>query len=154
VQYEFSVIGLAVLALAWFSAVAVFEFERRAQPNEFGKFSDAAWFVLTTLTTVGYGDRVPITLGGRLVTACTMIGGLGLFGTFVSLIGGAFVEELRHHRHRQRTADQQADAFDPQAVLDAIPGGMSQPEAIRLLEIACRRLVVEESESIAESSSL
>lgn len=96
VRYEFAVVGFAVLTLGLICSVAIYELEKDAQPEVFAKFSDAIWYTLTTLTTVGYGDKVPITAGGRLVAVVLMIGGLGLFGTFVSLIGSAFIEEIRN----------------------------------------------------------
>jgi|GEM_PF-1085404 len=104
VRYEFSVIGFALFTLCWICAVVIYECERKAQPETMRHFSDAVWYVIVTLTTVGYGDKVPVTWGGKLTAMVLMLGGLGLFGTFVSLIGGAFVEELRlrrlrHHHH-------------------------------------------------------
>src|SRR5262249_25475030 len=50
---------------------------------------------VVTLTTVGYGDKVPVTGLGKVVAGGTMLVGLALFGTFISLIGSAFVEEIR-----------------------------------------------------------
>jgi voltage-gated potassium channel len=95
VRYEFAVMGFAVMTLGLICAVAVFEHESEAQPQAFARFSDAVWYTLTTLTTVGYGDKVPVTGGARAVASVLMIGGLGVFGTFVSLIGSAFIEEIR-----------------------------------------------------------
>lgn len=43
------------------------------------------------MATVGYGDLSPVTMGGRIVAVFTMIGGIGIFGVFVSLIGSAFM---------------------------------------------------------------
>ena len=95
VRYEFAVVGFAVLTLGWVCATMLYELEREAQPQAFGRFSDSAWYTIVTLTTVGYGDKVPITFGGRAIAVVMMVAGLGLFGTFVSLVGSAFLEELR-----------------------------------------------------------
>jgi voltage-gated potassium channel len=161
VRHEFAVIGFAVLTLGLLSSVAVYELERDAQPQAFARFSDAVWYTLTTLTTVGYGDKVPITPGGRTVAVFLMIAGLGLFGTFVSLIGGAFLEELRSSAARAgepRAAGPAALSinahrafarrFDPAEVLRAIDQGAfatsqddRQAETVRLLALACRHLM-------------
>jgi len=163
VRYEFAVMGFAVLTLGLICSVMVYEFEREAQPEAFAKLSDAMWYTLSTLTTVGYGDKVPATAGGRLVAIVLMIGGLGLFGTFVSLIGSAFIEEIRNTAAQRQNGNGPAPSlinavpgygsdFDPQAVLQEIEAGTfdklhgdGSTEAVRLLGIACRRLLRHQS---------
>jgi voltage-gated potassium channel len=143
IRYEFAVIGLGVLVILWVSSVTIYEFEREAQPEVFGRLSDAGWYVLCTVTTVGYGDKVPVTPGGKVVAGLTMIAGLALFGTFMSLIGGAFLEEVRvARRAKHRSAD-----LGPDAVLRAVREGTfavaspeAQAEAVRLLTAACHAL--------------
>lgn len=98
IRHEIKLITVAGLMVGLSATVAVFEFEREAQPVAFGRVSEALWYVLATVTTVGYGDRVPVTYGGRIVGGAVMVSGLILFGTFVSLVGGAFVEEIRRSR--------------------------------------------------------
>jgi len=156
VQYEFGIIGFAVLTLAWICSVAVFELERHAQPEAFSRLTDAVWYTVTTLTTVGYGDKVPITFGGRCVAIFMMVCGLGLFGTFVSLIGSAFLDELRKnprrshkkpHSPKRLEFDELPDSsegFDPGRVLRAIHEGTLAADqhsvrmkTIRLLTTAC-----------------
>lgn len=149
VRYEFGVIGFAVLTLAVLGAVAIFELEHAAQPEAFARLSDAAWFVLATITTVGYGDKVPVTPAGRTATAMVMIGGLGLFGTFVSLIGGAFVEELRKTPSTEAESPAAPEEFDPRSVLAQVGDGSAilHGEAVRLLVVACQRLIDKEQAS-------
>src|SRR5262245_35528824 len=112
IRHEFAVIGFALFIVCWCSAVAIFELERHAEPKRFGKLSDAVWYVLVTVTTVGYGDLYPVTGGGKLVASCTMIAGLALFGTFISLVGGAFVEELRRSWVEPATPEPPGAGFD------------------------------------------
>lgn len=150
VRYEFGVVGFAVLTLLLVCSVAVYELEREAQPAQFARVSDAVWFSLTTVTTVGYGDRVPVTTGGKLVAVFLMVGGLGLFGTFVSLVGGAFVEELRRTAQRPEPAPPADAGFDAGRVLELIDrvafgagAGHCHAEGVRLLAVACRLLAGE-----------
>jgi len=91
IQKELQVIGIAILFLVFLSATCEYEFEREAQPEMFAKYSDALWWSMITLTTVGYGDMYPVTLGGRITALVTLALGLGIFGTFLSLIGSAFM---------------------------------------------------------------
>lgn len=53
---------------------------------------DALWWAFVTMTTVGYGDKYPVTPGGRLLAALLMISGVGLFGTFTGFIASWFLE--------------------------------------------------------------
>jgi voltage-gated potassium channel len=115
IRYEFAVIGLALGTVAVVGAALVHETERDAQPEAFGRYSDALWFVLETVTTVGYGDRVPITAAGRLATAGIMVSGLVLYGTFVSLLGGSFIDEVRRRHHQAPQPEEPVPATPPPA---------------------------------------
>ena len=95
VQAELVVTGLAAAMVLVFSAVALHELERQAQPDKFGRLSDALWWSLVTMTTVGYGDCYPVTGLGRLVAGGTMIVGIGILGTFFSLLGSSLLASIR-----------------------------------------------------------
>ena len=95
IRRELQVIGVAIMFLVFLSATIEYEFERTAQPEMFTKYSDAIWWSVITLTTVGYGDMYPITIGGKITAIVTLVIGLGIFGTFLSLIGSAFMETLQ-----------------------------------------------------------
>jgi voltage-gated potassium channel len=86
------VIFLMVLFLA---AVSVYYLERDVQPATFGSVPAALWWAIATLTTVGYGDVVPITTLGRLVAALVMICGLGVFGLWTGILATGFAAETR-----------------------------------------------------------
>jgi voltage-gated potassium channel len=86
------VLFLMVLFLA---SVAVYFFERDAQPALFGSLPQAMWWAVVTLTTTGYGDAVPITPLGRLVAGLVMICGLGVFGLWTGILATAFAAETR-----------------------------------------------------------
>src|SRR5882724_6175336 len=86
------VIFLMVLFLA---AVSVYFLERDVQPAAFGSVPAALWWAIATLTTVGYGDVVPITPLGRIVAAVVMICGLGVFGLWTGILATGFAAETR-----------------------------------------------------------
>jgi voltage-gated potassium channel len=86
------VIFLMVLFLA---SVAVHFLERDVQPATFGSVPATMWWAVVTLTTVGYGDVVPVTALGRLVAAMVMISGLGVFGLWTGILATGFAAETR-----------------------------------------------------------
>ncbi len=86
------VIFLLVLFMA---AVAEFVLEHDVQPAGFGSVPAALWWAVTTLTTTGYGDVVPITPLGRIIAAGVMICGLGVFGLWAGILATGFAAETR-----------------------------------------------------------
>lgn len=105
VKHELFIIGYVVLLVILFSSILMFEFEREVQPELFGTPTDAMWWCVVTLTTVGYGDLAPATSGGRIVAVCTMLVGLGIFGTFISLIGSSFIASMKTRHEMEAIID-------------------------------------------------
>lgn len=99
VKDELAVVGFVVVIMVIFSAMAIHEFEHDAQPERFGRLSDAVWWSCVTLTTVGYGDLYPVTVGGRIIAVLTMVVGIGIFGTFISLVGSSFLTTMREQQN-------------------------------------------------------
>ena len=56
-------------------------------------FQDALWWAIVTLTTVGFGDISPVTLGGRMIGVVLMFFGIGVLGTFTATVASAFVQQ-------------------------------------------------------------
>jgi voltage-gated potassium channel len=81
---------LTSLTLITFASVAILNLEDAPQSN-ITSAEDAMWWSLTTMTTVGYGDRFPVTTGGRLLGAVLMTAGIGLFGIFTGYLASWFV---------------------------------------------------------------
>jgi voltage-gated potassium channel len=94
-----ALIGAFILMVgtAVFSGAVMHAIEGQAQPEKFGTIPDAMWWALATLTTIGYGDSVPITPLGKLFGSVVMIFGLGLFALPIGIIATAFVNEI-HRR--------------------------------------------------------
>ena len=77
--------ALAVGMLVMIASVVVLHFEHDAAGATITSAGDAFWWAVTTVTTVGYGDKVPVTAEGRSVAAVLMVAGIALFGVFTGL---------------------------------------------------------------------
>ncbi len=84
---------LVMMALILFASTGIHFLERHAQPEVFGSIPEAAWWAIATLTTVGYGDVVPVTPVGRLFGALVMIFGLASFALPIGIIATGFSQE-------------------------------------------------------------
>lgn len=86
--------ALAAALLALFlivgSSAAILRFEDLAASN-IKTADDAVWWAFTTITTVGYGDRFPVTGEGRFIAALLMTAGVGLFGAFSAALATWFL---------------------------------------------------------------
>ncbi len=85
---------VTVALVSFVAALGVFEAERDAPESSITTFGDALWWVLTTITTVGYGDRYPVTTEGRLVAAALMLAGIAVLGTVTAAIATWFLERV------------------------------------------------------------
>jgi voltage-gated potassium channel len=83
------------LITLYLSAVGIYYFEHEAQPETFASIPHSFWWSAVTLTTVGYGDAYPVTLGGRLFTFLVMIVGPGVVAVPTGLIASALTEVRR-----------------------------------------------------------
>jgi voltage-gated potassium channel len=86
--------GLLLLIAVLFSSSAMYYIEADVQPEAFGSIPLAAWWAVTTLTTVGYGDVTPVTALGRLFAGLNMIIGLCILALPVAIIASGFSQEL------------------------------------------------------------
>ncbi len=80
----------AMILLLYFSAVGIYYFEKTAQPESFSSVFDSLWWSVATLTTVGYGDVYPVTVGGKVFTFFVLMIGLGI----VAIPAGIFAAAL------------------------------------------------------------
>ena len=80
-----------------FSATGIYWLEHEVQPEAFGSIPMSMWWALATLTTVGYGDVVPLTTLGRFFGGLVMIFGLGMFAMPIAIVSSGFAREI-HRR--------------------------------------------------------
>src|SRR5258708_9994118 len=82
---------LVSMLLVVFASIGILQFE--TVPHAHIKSADdALWWAIVTITTVGYGDRYPVTSEGRLLAAGLMVFGVALFGTFSGFVASWFVQ--------------------------------------------------------------
>jgi voltage-gated potassium channel len=89
---------LIILVLLLFASTAAYFLEREAQPDKFGSIPAAAWWALATLTTVGYGDIVPVTPFGKVLGGLVMLLGVGMIALPVAIIATGFNQESSRHQ--------------------------------------------------------
>ncbi len=82
------------LILIYFAAVGIYYFENEAQPEHFSSIFDSLWWSIVTLTTVGYGDVYPITIGGRVFTFFILLIGLGIVAIPTGIISSSLTKAI------------------------------------------------------------
>ena len=96
-QGAFTTVSIIAILLVIFSSIAILQVED--DPNSNIKTAeDAIWWAYVTITTVGYGDKYPITTEGRLIAGILMTAGVGLFGTFTAYVASWFVADKKQNK--------------------------------------------------------
>jgi len=80
---------IAALMVIYFAAVGIYYFEHDAQPEAFASVFHSLWWAVSTLTTVGYGDVYPVTVGGKIFTFFVLVIGLGIVAVPAGLLASA-----------------------------------------------------------------
>lgn len=101
---------LTVMLLA---ASGMYFFERQSQPVDFGSIPAAMWWAFVTLTTVGYGDVTPITVGGKIFGALITVIGVGMVALPTGILASGFARQIR-------LRDEQYEAKTEQALDDGV----------------------------------
>ena len=90
-QSALTSVALISFLMVIFSSIAILQFEKDVNSN-INTAEDAIWWSYVTITTVGYGDKFPITTEGRIIGAVLMTMGVGIFGTFTALVSSWFIQ--------------------------------------------------------------
>lgn len=91
----------ATIILLYLSAVGIYYFEHEAQPKEFGSIIHSLWWAVATLTTVGYGDVYPVTVGGKLFTFVILMCGLGVVAVPAGLVAAALSRVIEDEKREE-----------------------------------------------------
>jgi voltage-gated potassium channel len=85
-------VALSALFISYIAAIQITISERSVEGSNIKTFSDGLWWAITTVTTVGYGDRFPTTTEGRLLAVLLMITGISLVGVITASVAAWFVK--------------------------------------------------------------
>ncbi len=91
----------AMMVMLFFIIIAasIMQFvEGKAQPEHFGSIMQSFWWAVVTMTTVGYGDVIPITAIGKVISTFIMLAGVALVALPAGMLAGRFGEELRQRK--------------------------------------------------------
>lgn len=80
------VVGVTLPIVLYTAALSVYEAERFADGANITSFGEAVWWAFASVTTVGYGDRFPVTEDGRFIATMLMVVGIGLFSSLTALL--------------------------------------------------------------------
>ena len=97
--------GSAALLIST-SALATLDAERHEPGSSIRSFGQALWWALTTITTIGYGDTVPVSTQGRFIAALLMIGGVALIGVVTATLASWIVSLVEEENAEQEAATQ------------------------------------------------
>lgn len=92
---------LAAAGTLFLGAWLVLLFEENAKTSNIHSYADALWWAIVTVTTVGYGDRFPVTAGGRTVSVILMLVGIGLIGVLTATVASVFIQEKTEANHAE-----------------------------------------------------
>ncbi len=144
-QYAtFITILLAGIVLS-VGSILVLEFESRAPDGNITTGGQAIWWGLVTITTVGYGDFYPVTLGGRLTGVFVMFAGIGIIGALASILASLLVSPSTPAEPAPDTAEPAAPAMDAtttNAIVEELAGLRAEVAGQRA-EIAALRATLD-----------
>lgn len=105
VDSAFTSMMILGISLVTFSTISILQFETLETCNIKSAW-DAVWWSICTITTVGYGDKFPITDGGRIVSIVLMICGIGLFGTLIGYFSSFFTDKEKKNNQTVDTIEE------------------------------------------------
>ncbi len=98
--------------LVFMAALAALDAEQNARHSQIQTFGDALWWACVTITTVGYGDIVPVTLIGKLIAVALMVAGIGIVGTVAATLASWFAQRVgQREQQEERVTRKHVDAL-------------------------------------------
>jgi voltage-gated potassium channel len=91
---------IASIFIAYVSAVQMTISESKVDGSNIKNIGDGLWWAITTVTTVGYGDRYPTTLEGKSLAVLLMVTGISLMGVITATVAAWFIEMSRNERSK------------------------------------------------------
>jgi voltage-gated potassium channel len=116
--------ALAAMIVVWVGSVMVLNAERGAPNAEIVNIGDAVWWAFETVTTVGYGDFVPVTWNGRALAVLVMLVGISVLGIVTASLSAALVK--RTHQGPDRVDEVLAELAEVKATLARLEASQSK----------------------------
>jgi voltage-gated potassium channel len=132
---------VVLLIMLVLSATGIYLLEHNIQPDVYGSIPEAMWWSIVTLTTVGYGDVVPVTIAGKLFAGVIGLIGIGMVAIPAAIMASGFSENLRERREKYNAYIRQAlkdglidqnDRWHLEQLRKEL--GLSSTESLKLLE--------------------
>ena len=95
----------SIAAVAIALTVGAAALARLVEPRTFDTFGEACWWALQTVSTVGYGDIVPVTVGGRTIGSALMLLGVAFVPAITSIVVAILVSQLKQRSGRRAERD-------------------------------------------------
>ena len=92
IKAELIMFSAVALFIIYVSSMGIYFFESELQPENFGSIFHCLWWSIVTLTSVGYGDAYPITVGGKIFTSFIILIGVGIIAVPTGLIAAAMAK--------------------------------------------------------------
>lgn len=135
-QSTLLVVILAVIIVLEAAAILILRAETPDPNANIQTASDAIWWTIVTVATVGYGDKYPVTNAGRMVGVLVMIVGVGLFSVFTSFMAQWFLRSrAQNNAEAPQPTLQVADYNVVLARLDALAARFESPEVIHRVDM-------------------
>jgi len=100
---------LAASVLVLNGAIVVFLYERHATGSNIHTLGESVWWAVTTVTTVGYGDYYPVTVGGQIAASCIMAIGILTLAVVTAQVASSFVDQAARRRASSPSPDTAAE---------------------------------------------
>lgn len=101
IREELILFFFSTLFLFFLASIGIYYFEHNAQPEVFQSIFHCFWWAIISLTTVGYGDMVPMTTGGRIFSFFVLMLGLGVIAVPSGLVASAMTKVVRDEREKR-----------------------------------------------------
>ena len=141
-QYATFITLLLVLLVLSISSVMMVQLEHTSADANIKTGGDALWWSMVTITTVGYGDRYPVTELGRLLAILVMFSGIGIIGALASILASLLVSPSSDKKEGPDAAGESpSPSTSPVSALSTTPGLEAELSAMRT-ELASLRVAV------------
>jgi len=92
------IVGVTFPLILYTAALSIYEAERYADGSNIQSFGDAVWWSIASVTTVGYGDKFPVTADGRVIATFLMVIGIGLFSALTALLAAWVMGDRKNEK--------------------------------------------------------